>query len=60
MLLGNAVCLLLGAAWLALLIGPERAIVLGVMPFLVGALLKSALGAATLKLLASGRIRTPE
>jgi hypothetical protein len=33
---------------------------LGVMPFLVGALLKSALGAATLKLLASGRIRTPE
>jgi biotin transport system substrate-specific component len=60
MVLSNAVCLLLGAAWLALLIGPERAIMLGVVPFLVGALLKSALGAATLKLLASGRIRTPE
>jgi biotin transport system substrate-specific component len=60
MLLGNAVCLLLGAAWLALLIGPERAIVLGVVPFLVGALAKSALGAAMFKLLASGRMRTPE
>jgi biotin transport system substrate-specific component len=60
MLLGNAVCLLLGAAWLALLIGPERAIVLGVVPFLVGAVVKSALGAAMLKLLASGRMRTPE
>jgi biotin transport system substrate-specific component len=57
MLLSNAVCLLLGAAWLAVLIGPERAIALGVMPFLVGALLKSALGAATLKLLARGRPR---
>jgi biotin transport system substrate-specific component len=52
MLLSHAVCLLLGAAWLAVLIGPERAIVLGVMPFLVGTLLKSALGAATLKVLA--------
>jgi biotin transport system substrate-specific component len=60
MLLSNAVCLLLGAAWLAVLIGPERAIVHGVMPFLVGALLKSALGAATLKLLARGRMRAPE
>lgn len=53
MLLSNAVCLILGAAWLAVLIGPQRAIALGVMPFLVGALLKSALGAATLKLLSS-------
>lgn len=60
MLLSNAVCLLLGAAWLAVLIGPQRAIVLGVTPFLVGALLKSALGAAVLKLLAPGRMRTPE
>ena len=53
MLLSNAVCLALGAAWLATLIGPQRAIALGVTPFLVGALLKSALGAAVLKLLAS-------
>src|SRR5262245_5698180 len=58
MLLSHAVCLLLGAAWLSLLIGPERAIVLGVMPFLVGTLLKSALGAAVLKLLARGRMHT--
>jgi biotin transport system substrate-specific component len=35
MLLSNAVCLLLDAAWLAVLIGPERAIVFGMMPFLV-------------------------
>lgn len=60
MLLSNAVCLLLGAAWLAVLIGPEQAIVYGVMPFLVGALLKSALGAATLKLLVRGRSRAPD
>jgi biotin transport system substrate-specific component len=60
MLLSNGVCLVLGAAWLAVLIGPERAVVLGVMPFLVGALLKSALGAAVLKLLARGRLRAPE
>jgi biotin transport system substrate-specific component len=52
MLLSHAVCLLLGAAWLAVLIGAERAIVLGVIPFLVGSLLKSALGAAMLALLA--------
>jgi biotin transport system substrate-specific component len=60
MFLSNAVCLLLGAAWLAVLIGPQRAVVLGVTPFLVGALLKSALGAAILKLLAPGRMRHPE
>jgi biotin transport system substrate-specific component len=60
MLLSNAVCLLFGAAWLAVLIGPQRAIELGVTPFLVGALLKSALGAAVLKLVARGRMRTPE
>jgi biotin transport system substrate-specific component len=59
MLLSHAVCLLLGSAWLSLLIGSERAIVLGVMPFLVGTLLKSALGAAVLKLLARGRMHAP-
>ncbi|NIA70060.1 biotin transporter BioY [Pelagibius litoralis] len=57
MLLSNAVCLLLGAAWLAVIIGAEQAILAGVMPFLVGALLKSALAAATLKLLSRGRMR---
>src|SRR5262245_60670307 len=60
MLLSNAVCLLLGAAWLAVLIGPERAIVLGVVPFLVGALLKSALAAVPLTLLARGRTHALE
>jgi biotin transport system substrate-specific component len=60
MLASNAVCLLLGAAWLAVLTGPQRAIMLGVVPFLLGALLKSALGAAVLKLVTRGRMRTPE
>ncbi len=57
MLLSNAVCLLFGAAWLAPMIGLEQAITLGVTPFLVGAVLKSALGAAVLKLMARGRMR---
>ena len=52
MLMGNALCLLLGAMWLAAAIGMEKAIAFGVTPFLIGAVLKSALGAATLKLLA--------
>ena len=49
MLIGGTVCLTLGAAWLALTIGFEKAIAYGVTPFLVGDVLKSALGAATLK-----------
>ncbi|MFC3230660.1 biotin transporter BioY [Marinibaculum pumilum] len=48
MLAGNALCLVTGAAWLAVLIGPEKAVTLGVLPFLLGGLLKSALGAALL------------
>jgi len=55
MLLGNLLCLVLGAAWLATIVGPEKAIVAGVLPFLVGGVLKSALGAATLK--AFARVR---
>ena len=47
-LLGNLACLVLGAAWLAVLIGVEPAIVHGVLPFLVGAVLKSILAAACL------------
>jgi biotin transport system substrate-specific component len=58
MLLSHAVCLVLGAAWLATLVGPQRAIVLGVVPFLIGTLLKSALGAATLKAMALGHARS--
>lgn len=49
MLLGNALCLVIGAAWLATLIGFERALLAGVAPFLLGGLLKSALGAAILR-----------
>ncbi|TIP89758.1 MAG: biotin transporter BioY [Mesorhizobium sp.] len=51
MLLGNALCLVLGAAWLSVAIGIEQAIVHGVTPFLVGGALKSALAAITLKLM---------
>lgn len=48
MLFGNVLCLSLGAAWLAVVIGPEQALVAGVLPFLLGGLLKSGLGAALL------------
>jgi biotin transport system substrate-specific component len=51
MLLGNLACLVLGTAWLAVIIGAEKAFTFGFLPFIVGGLLKSALGAATLKLL---------
>lgn len=49
MLLGNALCLVLGFAWLATLIGPEKAFAVGVAPFLAGAVLKSAVGALALR-----------
>ncbi|RDJ20512.1 biotin transporter BioY [Bosea caraganae] len=49
MLLGNLVCLAFGAAWLATLIGVERALLAGVVPFILGAIVKSALGAAVLR-----------
>ncbi len=45
----NIFCLALGGAWLATLIGLEKAMMLGVVPFVLGALLKSALAAALLK-----------
>ncbi|WID95872.1 biotin transporter BioY [Bosea vestrisii] len=48
MLLGHALCLLLGALWLATLIGAEKAMLAGVVPFLLGSLVKSGLGAAIL------------
>ncbi|MES0136056.1 biotin transporter BioY [Mesorhizobium sp. M0016] len=55
MVLGNLACLVLGTAWLAVMIGLEQAIAFGFLPFLVGGLLKSALGAATLKLFWSNK-----
>lgn len=51
MLVGNALCLVLGAAWLATLIGPKQAIVAGVLPFILGGVLKSGLAAVTLRLM---------
>lgn len=48
MLLGHALCLAFGAAWLATLIGAEKAMLAGVVPFLLGSLVKSGLGAAIL------------
>ncbi|MBO9588445.1 biotin transporter BioY [Devosia sp.] len=57
MLLGNAMCLALGAAWLAVMIGAQDAFTFGALPFLVGGLLKSALGAALLYAL-SRRVAT--
>ncbi|PZV35423.1 biotin transporter BioY [Mesorhizobium kowhaii] len=57
MLLGNLACLVLGTAWLAVMIGVEKAITFGFMPFLLGGLLKSALGAATLMALPGGKAK---
>jgi biotin transport system substrate-specific component len=49
MLLGNALILIMGWAWLAHMIGGEKAFWAGVAPFVLGAVVKSALGAAILK-----------
>ncbi len=51
MLFGNVLCLVLGASWLAHLFGLETAWASGVAPFLLGAVLKSGLAAATIELL---------
>lgn len=58
MLLGNALCTGLGAAWLAVLFGADVAWSSGVAPFIVGGVLKSVLGAALLALLARGKSRS--
>lgn len=55
----NIFCLVLGGAWLATLIGTEKALMLGVVPFILGAVLKSALAAALLKAVAGKQIETP-
>jgi biotin transport system substrate-specific component len=47
-LVGGTLCLFIGAAWLGHLIGMAKAIEKGLMPFLLGDVLKSALGAASL------------
>lgn len=55
MVLGNLLCLVIGTVWLAAIIGAKEAIVSGFLPFIVGGLLKSALGAATLKLFSGNK-----
>ncbi|TWB55441.1 biotin transport system substrate-specific component [Rhizobium sp. ERR 922] len=45
----NILCLAIGGIWLAALIGAEKGWLLGVAPFILGAVLKSALAAAVLK-----------
>ena len=50
MLLCTTLILLVGGAWLGVLIGAEKGWKFGVLPFLVGDVVKSALGAATLAL----------
>lgn len=52
MLLATAICLVAGAAWLSAFTGFEKAIALGVTPFILGGILKSALGAVALTLIA--------
>jgi biotin transport system substrate-specific component len=50
MLTGTAVVYLTGAGWLALLIGADKALMAGVMPFLIGDAIKAMLAAALLPL----------
>lgn len=52
MMLANLLCLAIGGVVLGFMIGVEKAFLFGVLPFLVGAALKSALGAAVLRLMA--------
>lgn len=50
MLIGNAICLTVGAGWLASQIGAAPALSNGLYPFLPGAVIKSAMGAGLLVL----------
>ncbi len=58
-LVANLVGLALGWAWLAGLFGAEKAWLVGVAPFLIGAVLKSALAAALLHALTRRASITP-
>ena len=50
MLIGSAIIYLLGVTWLAQLVGFEKAITAGMMPFIVGDAAKAALAATVLPL----------
>ena len=56
-LAANLLCLCIGGAWLGYLIGAEKGLSLGVTPFILGAVLKSALAAALLLALARHRAK---
>ena len=51
MVAGHVVILAAGVAWLSALVGLEKAIALGLMPFLVTTLVKCALGAVSIPLI---------
>ena len=59
-LIANLLCLALGWAWLAALIGADKAFWAGVAPFVLGAALKSGLAAAVLAAIASRRSAAAE
>lgn len=48
-LAANGLGLTIGGAWLAVLLGVQKGLSLGIAPFILGAILKSALAAAVLK-----------
>jgi biotin transport system substrate-specific component len=56
MIIGHAVILGLGTAYLATKIGAEKAITLGLLPFLVGSVLKSGLATAAVELTRRHRV----
>lgn len=49
MIVGNLLCLAMGGAWLSLSLGIDKALAVGVLPFIAGAAIKSAIGAGLLK-----------
>jgi biotin transport system substrate-specific component len=51
MLVGHVLIVLAGVTWLAVRMGPGRAIEVGLVPFLLPALAKSAIGAVCMPLL---------
>jgi biotin transport system substrate-specific component len=59
MLVGNALCLGGGAAWLAWHSNATRAWASGVAPFLIGAALKAIAGGLAMRWLAANGFRTP-
>ena len=49
MLVANLLILVIGAGWLAVFVGADKAIALGVTPFLLGGLLKAGLAATSIE-----------